>query len=54
MDWGKICEVEKEYFTVNCKKGFLRIKEIQFQDKKRMSVEAYLRGHNILKGKLLS
>lgn len=54
VDWGKICEVEKEYFTVNCKKGFLRIKEIQFQNKKRMSVEAYLRGHNILKGKLLS
>ncbi len=53
-DWGMIYEVEKEHFIIKCKKGFLKIKEIQFQNKKRMTVQAYLRGHEILKGKILS
>lgn len=53
-DWGMIYEVEKEYFTVKCKKGFLRIIELQFQNKKKMSVESYLKGHEILIGKILS
>jgi len=53
-DWGKICEVNKEYITIKCKKGFLRIKELQFQNNKRMTVGSYLRGHEILEGKRLS
>lgn len=54
LDWGKIQEVSKDYFTVKCGKGCLRVKEIQFQNQKRMSVEAYLRGHSIAEGKILS
>ncbi len=53
-DWGMIHGVEKDYLIIKCKKGFLKIKEIQFQNKKRMTVEAYLRGHEILKGKTLT
>lgn len=53
-DYGTINEVEKEYISIKCKEGFLKIREIQFQNKKRMTIEAYLRGNRILKGKTLS
>lgn len=53
-DYGMICDVEKEYISIKCKWGFLKIREIQFQNKKRMSIEAYLRGNKILRGKFLS
>ena len=53
-DYGLIDEVEKGFFSIKCKKGFLRIREIQFQNKKRMTIEAFLRGNKILKGKTLS
>ena len=52
-DWGIIHQVDKEHIIVKCKKGFLKIKEIQFKNKKRMTVGAYLRGHEILRGKML-
>lgn len=54
LDWGKIHEVNKDCFIVKCGKGYLRVREIQFQNQKRMSVEAYLRGHSIDEGKVLS
>lgn len=53
-DCGKIHEVNKDCFIVKCGKGYLKVKEIQFQNQKRMSVDAYLRGHNIDEGKVLS
>jgi len=46
-DYGKICELGKDYIMVSCGKGFLKILELQFENEKRMGVEAYLRGHNI-------
>lgn len=50
---GYIIDTDKESFTVSCGTGSLRIKEIQFENEKRMSVEAYLRGHNIEKSIVL-
>lgn len=46
-DYGRICEIGKDFIKVSCGKGFIKIKELQFQNEKRMGVEAYLRGHNI-------
>ncbi len=53
-EYGIICEVLEDCFIVKCKRGFLKVKEVQFQNKKRMSVEAYLRGNMIKKGEKLS
>ena len=46
-EYGKIVELGKDYILVSCSKGFIKIKELQFENEKRMGVEAYLRGHNI-------
>jgi methionyl-tRNA formyltransferase len=46
-EYGKLCDIGKDYLMVSCGKGFIKIKELQFENEKRMSVEAYLRGHNI-------
>jgi methionyl-tRNA formyltransferase len=50
---GLVAHVDGQSFTVNCGVGSLRIKELQFENEKRMSVEAYLRGHNIEEGTIL-
>ncbi len=46
-EWGKVTEMGKDYMMVSCSRGFIKIKELQFENEKRMGVEAYLRGHNI-------
>lgn len=46
-DYGVITEVGKDYMLVTCGKGSIKILELQFENEKRLSVEAYLRGHNI-------
>lgn len=46
-EFGKIKELGKDYILVSCGKGFIKIHELQFENEKRMGVEAYLRGHNI-------
>jgi methionyl-tRNA formyltransferase len=46
-DAGKIKEIGKDYILVSCSKGFIKITELQFENEKRMGVEAYLRGHDI-------
>lgn len=51
--YGCIIDLDRESFTVNCGTGSLKIMEIQFENEKRMSVEAYLRGHNIEKNTVL-
>lgn len=50
---GTITGVNKDSFTVACGSGSLDIRELQFENEKRMSVEAYLRGHLIEKGVIL-
>jgi methionyl-tRNA formyltransferase len=51
--WGSILKVEKDSIIVSCGTGNLRILELQFENEKRMSVEAYLRGHGITEGAVL-
>lgn len=50
---GIITKIEKDCIVVSCGAGSLRILELQFENEKRMSVEAYLRGHNIAEGVML-
>ncbi|KUO70078.1 MAG: methionyl-tRNA formyltransferase [Clostridia bacterium BRH_c25] len=49
-NWGSITRVEKDCIVVSCGTGSLKITELQFENEKRMSVEAYLRGHDIKEG----
>ncbi len=50
---GEIIEVNKEFIVVATKCGAIRIKEVKFDGKKRMSVKDYLVGHKIEKGTVL-
>ncbi len=52
-DFGKILAVHKDGFVVACGKGSLKILEVQFENEKRMGVDAYLRGHTIEEGIIL-
>ncbi|HRU42604.1 MAG TPA: methionyl-tRNA formyltransferase, partial [Candidatus Diapherotrites archaeon] len=45
--------VRKDSIVVSCGSGSLKILELQFENEKPMSVEAYLRGHNITAGTIL-
>lgn len=47
---GCISRVSGDSITVSCGTGSLIIKELQFENEKRMDVEAYLRGHEIKAG----
>ncbi len=51
--WGTIISVDKDTIIAGCGSGSLGIKELQFENEKRMSVEAYLRGHEIEVGTML-
>jgi methionyl-tRNA formyltransferase len=44
---GIIKEIGKDYLLISCGKGYIKVMELQFENEKRMGVEAYLRGHNI-------
>lgn len=50
---GEIVELSKEGFLVQTGKGSLRITEVQAQGGKRMSADAYRRGHEIKTGTIL-
>lgn len=51
--YGCISSVHKDSIVVSCGSGSLKILELQFENEKPMSVEAYLRGHNIIEGTIL-
>jgi methionyl-tRNA formyltransferase len=46
-NYGCVNQVEKDSITISCGTGSLKILELQFENEKRMEVEAYLRGHEI-------
>lgn len=50
---GNILKVEKDCIVISCGTGSLKILELQFENEKRMSTEAYLRGHEIIEGVML-
>lgn len=47
---GTISEICKEYFTLNCAEGKLKILELQAQGKNRMKASDFLRGHKLERG----
>ncbi|AEV69141.1 methionyl-tRNA formyltransferase [Acetivibrio clariflavus DSM 19732] len=50
---GTILKVSKDGIVVACGSGKLNIKEIQFENARKMSVEEYICGHKIGEGELL-
>ena len=51
---GDIGEVTKQAFAVKCGDGVLWVRELQARGGKRMSADAYLRGHEMKEGVLLT
>ncbi|MCI5516940.1 methionyl-tRNA formyltransferase [Lachnospiraceae bacterium SGI.085] len=47
---GCICKVTKDEMLVQTGKGVLSLKEVQLEGKKRMSVDAFLRGYQVEEG----
>lgn len=47
---GEILDVGKDYFSVQTGQGILLVKEVQLQGKKRMDVDAFLRGNALCAG----
>ena len=50
---GTIVDVRKRDFVVMTAEGAVAVKEVQAQGGKRMSADAYMRGHDIEKGTIL-
>jgi methionyl-tRNA formyltransferase len=51
---GEIVEIRKEGFVVSAREGKLLITEIQIEGKRRMEVEAFLRGYVLTAGTVLN
>ena len=49
-EYGSVCEVTKDSFSIVTGNGCLCIKEVQLEGKKRMDVSAFLLGYPIEKG----
>lgn len=50
---GTIVKVEKDSFTIACKKGGLEVLSLQLEGKKRMDAENFLRGYQLEEGIVL-
>jgi methionyl-tRNA formyltransferase len=50
---GTICTVDREGVLVVCGTGAVIVREVQFDSGKRMSVDEYIRGHQINEGEVL-
>ena len=46
-DPGTVSETGKDFYTINCGRGKLRVFEQQLQGKKRMSAGDFMRGHRL-------
>lgn len=51
---GEIVDVRKKDFVVKTKDGAVAVKEVQAQGGKRMTADAYMRGHAVEKGIMLN
>ena len=47
---GTVSETGKNFYTINCGAGKLRVSEQQLQGKKRMSAGDFMRGHQLKPG----
>lgn len=52
-NYGCVSQVNRDSIVISCGTGSLKIFELQFENEKRMDVEAYLRGHEIVAGTVL-
>ena len=50
---GTIVSLKKDEIAVQTGKGILLLQEVQLEGKKRMPVDAFLRGYQLEKGALL-
>ena len=50
---GNIVNIEKDFFEVKCKKGSLRIFEVQIEGKNRMKSNQFINGYNNLEKSIL-
>ena len=50
---GTVTDVAKDYFTVSCGKGQLKVLSLQKNGKKRMTTHDFLLGHQLEKGTVL-
>lgn len=50
---GRISNISVDGIEIECGNNFLLVKEVQLQGKKRMSSEAFLRGHKLSIGEIL-
>ncbi len=47
---GKVIHVKKDYFTVSCADGLIRVNELQLMGKKKMNADVFLRGYKLEEG----
>ena len=47
---GAICRIDKDFFDVLCGKDLLRVRSVQLEGKKRVSVKDFLLGHQLEPG----
>jgi methionyl-tRNA formyltransferase len=52
-DAGQIVQVTKKFFTVACGQGFVDVLELQMENGKRMTTQAYLCGKKVAVGEVL-
>lgn len=50
---GEIVELTKDSFTVKTGEGYLVVKELQLEGKKRLTCDAFLRGYQLIPGTIL-
>ena len=53
-DCGNIAYVDKNKMLISTGKGYLDVKELQLEGKKRMNIAAFLRGYKVEKGETLN
>ncbi len=46
----EVLAVEKDYFAVGCKDGYVKVYEVQLQNKKRMATSEFLKGYSLKVG----
>ncbi len=50
----EVIEVANDYFSIACKNGYIKVYEVQRQNKKRMRVQEFLRGFKIETGDIFT
>ena len=51
---GRVVLVDKNHMMVQTKDGMLSLREVQLEGKKRMEIDAFLRGNKVEEGVILS